>query len=420
MNTQPSRDDDHESGNRDHENLNADNHNENTPNHDNLDELNPGTLYSDNLEELYPLMFSKLTGEITIGEDQRLSKLLESPEARAIWESFQKTYNDPEKLLRAQSLVSKDDSDEIARLLVNEQQRRRRSSLLTGVVVLCLAIIAAFIWRQRDNTLPADADNNSLLNIAIVENGTADSSVYALAPGLNQLDACGVALYDTTTQSIKIKPNHGYHDKRYILNVPAGLQCNITLPDSSTVLVNAESKLSFPAVFSGSGRIVALSGEAVFSVKGNARRPFFVKLRKSTVEVLGTVFSVNTYDSTDKITLKEGLVAVAVPGVPSQHLFPGQTALAGDKRIDVSANLSLPIQWEDGIYDLKDIPLRQLAPVLKRRFNIRVVFEPGYTEDNYTGVIYPGESLTSFVQILRSVCKNSRFELHNNILYIKK
>lgn len=59
-----------------------------------------------------------------------------------------------------------------------------------------------------------------------------------------------------------------------------------TLPDGSRVWLNGESRLKYPAEFSGPTREVALSGEAFFEVSKDSLRPFRVNMDNLQVEVL--------------------------------------------------------------------------------------------------------------------------------------
>ncbi|RXK81771.1 FecR family protein [Filimonas effusa] len=368
----------------------------------------------DHLGELYPLMFSMLTGEITIGEKQRFYQLLEDPRAQEAWEHFQLAYSDPEKITRVRYLMDHDDSSDIADMLVDQRQQKRKSRFAAAAIVIALLLGGAFFWQLKKAGDVIIADD--VLSVTV-----GHKKSFALVPGINQLASYGIAFYDSVKRSIKIQAGNAATDELYTLNVPPGLQCTVSFPDNSYALVNAESRLSFPAVFNNTGRSVSLVGEAFFSVQSNASKPFYVKLQQSTVHVLGTSFTVNTKDSlADKITLKDGLVAIDVTGAPLKQLLPGQTAYAGKGAINVTSSEAGPAQWAEGAYELNEMPLLKMGPLLKQRFNIRIVFEPGFTENIlYSGTIRADETFATFLDALRSQGK-ARFELHNNVLYVRK
>ena len=76
------------------------------------------------------------------------------------------------------------------------------------------------------------------------------------------------------------------------LRIPRGGEYSITLSDGNVVYMNSESELHYPVKFAGGERKVFLSGEAYFDVTSDKEHPFIVKLKKSTINVLGTSFDI--------------------------------------------------------------------------------------------------------------------------------
>jgi len=70
----------------------------------------------------------------------------------------------------------------------------------------------------------------------------------------------------------------------------------ITLPDSSQVLLNINSTLSYPQQFNSEQRIVQLQGEGYFKVKPDSKHPFKVTAHGTEILVLGTSFNVKAED----------------------------------------------------------------------------------------------------------------------------
>jgi len=65
------------------------------------------------------------------------------------------------------------------------------------------------------------------------------------------------------------------------------------LPDGSTVVLNSDSKISYPKVFASNERRIELEGEAFFNVTKNSEQPFIIEAKNAEVKVLGTSFNVN-------------------------------------------------------------------------------------------------------------------------------
>jgi len=101
-----------------------------------------------------------------------------------------------------------------------------------------------------------------------------------------------------------------HHPKAY--TTETGEQRSITLPDGSTVDLNAQSELRIH--FSQTERAVELvTGQALFKVAQNKARPFRVVTGNGTVTAVGTEFDVYRKTSSTLVTVLEGRVALDLP-----------------------------------------------------------------------------------------------------------
>ncbi|HWW39479.1 FecR family protein [Pedobacter sp.] len=92
-----------------------------------------------------------------------------------------------------------------------------------------------------------------------------------------------------------------------------GETARIVLPDSSVVLLNGNTRLSFRKHWSSSGdREVNMDGEAYFSVKHTKTdQKFFVRMNDhSSVQVLGTEFNVSKRKEETRVVLNSGKIAL--------------------------------------------------------------------------------------------------------------
>ena len=96
------------------------------------------------------------------------------------------------------------------------------------------------------------------------------------------------------------------------IHMPLGSKSSITLPDGSSVWLNAGSTLTYSTDFGMENRELHLVGEAFFSVKGDSLKPFDVHTIGMTVRALGTRFNVKAYpdDEIMTATLEEGVIDV--------------------------------------------------------------------------------------------------------------
>ncbi|MCC5928791.1 MAG: FecR domain-containing protein [Cyclobacteriaceae bacterium] len=95
-------------------------------------------------------------------------------------------------------------------------------------------------------------------------------------------------------------------------SVSRGQRLPIVLPDGTKVKLNSESRLIFPAAFSGENREVILEGEGFFEVAKDIHKPFIVKTKNMTTTVLGTSFNIKAYtdDKDVQIAVLSGKVEV--------------------------------------------------------------------------------------------------------------
>lgn len=162
------------------------------------------------------------------------------------------------------------------------------------------------------------------------------------------------------------------------LSIPRGKVFKVVLSDGTEVLLNANTRLSYPTVFKGKERIVLLEGEAYFNVTKDVEHPFIVKSGGMQVRVLGTQFNVCGYSPKDtRVTLIEGKVAVSdTCGLHSVEINPGQSAqLASDGTFDVEEiNTESLLYWKEGFFYFDDVTLADMMKEVGRWYNIDVVF----------------------------------------------
>jgi transmembrane sensor len=107
------------------------------------------------------------------------------------------------------------------------------------------------------------------------------------------------------------------------VNTRKGSKSHIVLPDGTSVWLNGDSKISYPASFQGEIREVSLTGEAFFDVAANPRKPFIIHTGSMDVKVLGTVFNVRSYpgEMTTETSLLHGLIEVTLNGKEKKKII---------------------------------------------------------------------------------------------------
>ncbi|UZO80852.1 FecR domain-containing protein [Aquimarina sp. ERC-38] len=147
----------------------------------------------------------------------------------------------------------------------------------------------------------------------------------------------------------------------------------ISLPDTSTVTLNALSSITYNSKAFKKNRIIKLQGEAFFKVAKGSQ--FTVETDKGSVTVLGTQFDVNSYDDTFIIRCFEGKVKV-VSGIDSTTLIAGKGVRLDDtnKLSTVAVNGSTPL-WINGKSNFSKESLKNVIAELQRYYEIEIKTE---------------------------------------------
>jgi len=153
----------------------------------------------------------------------------------------------------------------------------------------------------------------------------------------------------------------------------------IVLPDSSQVILNSGSRLTFNNNFQNGPRQVFLDGEAYFSVQKRTQNPFRVKTSDIEVEVLGTEFNLKAYSDEETITatLVTGSLKVT-QGNHSTLIKPNQKLVYNKKsrNADLSKinDLAPETEWKEGRLVFRNQSLEELEQKLERWFDVEIEF----------------------------------------------
>jgi ferric-dicitrate binding protein FerR (iron transport regulator) len=202
----------------------------------------------------------------------------------------------------------------------------------------------------------------------------------------------------------------------------------VVLEDGTRIILNANTILSYPKVFSGKTREVTLQGEAFFDVSHDPKKPFVVHTDNGMkIRVLGTKFNVKSYseDFNIETTLVSGKVRVVEEkDNKSVVLNPSQRATYvknEDKLIIDNVSTDNLTAWRQGKLVYDETPIRQVISDLKRTYNVSIEVRSEEIMDyNYTGV-FDKLSIEQIMDLFE-VSSPILYEMNNNqiILYMEK
>ncbi len=197
------------------------------------------------------------------------------------------------------------------------------------------------------------------------------------------------------------------------ITTPLGAKTIITLPDGSTIWLNAGSSLKYSNEFGRKNREVHLSGEAFFDVFHDPSLLFQVLTSELTIKSYGTTFNVKSYpdEGTIETTLIEGSIGITRSSTGSAKkdevlLEPNQRVVyyrktqaieteQAESKIELTPSPSMPeprehkttyliskgidarefTSWKDGTIFISSETLADLAVKLERKYNVKIYFE---------------------------------------------
>ncbi|MEN9444025.1 MAG: hypothetical protein RIS47_915 [Bacteroidota bacterium] len=195
-----------------------------------------------------------------------------------------------------------------------------------------------------------------------------------------------------------------------IVSARQGMVSQFMLDDGTKVWLNSGSSLEFPLRFKGKTRPVKLIGEAFFDVVKNPNQPFVVHAHELNLEVLGTSFTVASYDSdsVSDVVLVTGKVKLSATYSSKNKelglLMPGQRSVYNRRRqqaVFENVDVEKYITWRQGNLVFRDDPMSEVVKRLGRWFNVDIVMDaPELADYTYTAT-FRNEGLEKVLQLLK-------------------
>ena len=214
------------------------------------------------------------------------------------------------------------------------------------------------------------------------------------------------------------EPEYAYFE------APTGQRAKLSLPDGTTVWLNAGSKLKYPSDFSAKNRDISLEGEGYFEVTSDEKHPFTVHTSLSEIRVLGTKFNVKSYkEETAFITLLEGKVEITTPDKLNKlTLKPNEQASISETNGDITLTRQIQTEginaWISGELTYVNQPLAVIAKDLERQFNVKItISDSQLKEDLFTSKSIGEETVTQILDRLKET-RELDYKKEGNGIYI--
>ncbi len=160
---------------------------------------------------------------------------------------------------------------------------------------------------------------------------------------------------------------------------------NISLPDGSTININALSNVSFDSKNYKEARTISLEGEAFFSVEKG--KPFKVITTHGTIEVLGTSFNIHSRPEGFEVSCHTGKVKVeSADKLWTVFLEAGQKCYLGDDgRLKRMYGGEKDNEWISGVHHFEKTPLEKVMKEFQRHYDVEINVAEEIKSTAYTG-----------------------------------
>ena len=343
------------------------------------------------------LILGHWAGKLSEPEKKELDNWLAQSEKHRIY--FQK-WCDDERQNELLSKIGCYDPGEGWQQVVRKRNMRRNRRWWLGAaasVPILFGGLAVYRYSKIPVSLPLASEETSIYPGKRMARLITPSGETVLLDTLRQTDTQQMKLHNDQGRVViqaACGDANGDQPVYHCLEVPRGGEFSFLLPDSTTVFLNAESRLRFPDRFvPGSERIVYLSGEAYFDVKRDPRSPFLVCLEHSAVKVTGTSFNVKAYpdDTNEATTLISGTVSMGI-GTTEQWIVlkPGEQGYYDATRktlLQQTVDVNYYTAWKDGVFAFYRQPLEEVMKTLGCWY----LFDTHYQNEALKSILYTGK-----------------------------
>lgn len=165
----------------------------------------------------------------------------------------------------------------------------------------------------------------------------------------------------------------------------------VMLSDGSSLILQPDSKISYPKMFRADRREIYLSGEAFFEIAKDPAHPFFVYTNNLVTRVVGTSFTIRAFenDKDVKVIVKTGRVSVfarneekaraatAAPGglilIPNQQVvFTKESSRMIRSLIQLPAFVEIPQQTD---FIFRRTAIADVFSTLEKAYGVRIVYD---------------------------------------------
>jgi len=207
-----------------------------------------------------------------------------------------------------------------------------------------------------------------------------------------------------------------------------GVKGIVTLPDSSVVWLNSDTRLTYPERFTGKYREVEISGEAYFEVKSNPYTAMIVSTSKGLkIEVLGTKFLIRSYeeDNDAQATLFSGSIKLISSNSRYSRdyvkkLKPLESVIIDKNhsiRLIHNADTLKSIAWKRGMLIFEETPIQEVLKELERLHGTKIIIEDKSILSCRITAQFNSESLVQIMEVIK-YCSQIDYRIKDKQIFL--
>jgi ferric-dicitrate binding protein FerR (iron transport regulator) len=205
-----------------------------------------------------------------------------------------------------------------------------------------------------------------------------------------------------------------------------GQKSSITLRDGTIVWLNSGSSISYWTDYNENIRLIELEGQAFFEVFKDESKPFLVKCRGLKIEALGTSFDVNAYnDAPIQVSLLTGSVKLTTPWYEQANdsliLKPGEYSVIGENNKFIEKGNFDPYEilaWKEGRLIFDNLTIEEILPKLELWYGVEISNQLNFNLNKPYSSTFEQENLDNILMNMGEVL-NFDYKIKGNDVTLK-
>ena len=183
------------------------------------------------------------------------------------------------------------------------------------------------------------------------------------------------------------------------LTTPRGGFYQVILADGTHVWLDVASSLTYNAA--SEPREIQLTGRAYFEVAPQQGRPFMVRYKGQLLEVLGTHFSIDSYDDPRTYVL-QGRIRLSQENktIRPVELGPGQQAILQHGQFTIMKADTSTLAWRNNTFSFDNVDIKEVLKEASRWYDVDIVYDTDIPQRRISGNPSRELSFQNFIKIM--------------------